>query len=112
MLSAGSAGGFVYWGVVESHGLIRATAHVYSRLWQLYVANVFLFVVYVAKVCFAVLKAHNPMYNEEMGIADFLREPQIAVIKALTLQFQPNYLDILPLYIAMLTVFPLILSLL
>jgi len=109
---SGYTAALVYGRVFESHGLLRATAHVYSRLWQLYVAHVFLFVVYVAEVSFAVLKTHNPMYNEEMGIADFLREPQIAVIKALTLQFQPNYLDILPLYIAMLTVFPLILSLL
>jgi hypothetical protein len=81
-------------------------------LWQLYVAHVFLFVVFVAEVSFAVLKTGNPMYNEEMGIADFLEEPQFAVIKALALQFQPNYLDILPLYIVMLAVLPLILLLL
>jgi hypothetical protein len=79
---------------------------------QLYVAHVLLFVVLVAEVSFAVLKTNNSMYNDEMGIADFLKEPQIVVIKVLTLQFQPSYLDILPLYIVMLAVFPLILSLL
>src|SRR5205823_3190287 len=48
-------------------------------------------------------------YNEEMRVADFLDEPHIAVIKALLLEFQPTFLDILPLYILMLVIFPVIL---
>src|SRR5206468_128150 len=35
--------------------------------------------------------------------------PHIAVIKALSLEFQPTFLDILPLYILMLVIFPAIL---
>jgi hypothetical protein len=49
------------------------------------------------------------MYNEEMRVADFLDEPHIAVIKALLLQFQPAFLDILPMYIVMLVIFPAVL---
>src|SRR5204863_5333497 len=45
----------------------------------------------------------------EMRVADFLDEPHIAVIKALLLEFQPTFLDILPLYIVMLLIFPAIL---
>src|SRR5438067_7112223 len=44
-----------------------------------------------------------------MRVADFLDEPHIAVIKALSLEFQPTFLDILPLYIVMLVIFPVIL---
>jgi hypothetical protein len=49
------------------------------------------------------------MYTEEMRVADFLQEPHIAVIKALLLQFQPVFLDILPMYIVMLAIFPAVL---
>jgi hypothetical protein len=109
---SGYTAALVYGRIFARQGLLRATAHVYRRVGQLYMAHVFLFVVLVAEVSFAVLKTNNPMYNEEMGIADFLQEPQIAVVKMLALQFQPNYLDILPLYIVVLAIFPFILSLL
>jgi hypothetical protein len=56
-----------------------------------------------------VLAVNNPMYNEEMGVADFLQQPHVAIIRALLLQFQPTFLDILPLYITLLLVFPLVL---
>jgi hypothetical protein len=49
------------------------------------------------------------MYNEEMRVADFLDEPHVAVVQALLLQFQPTFLDILPLYILMLVIFPVVL---
>ena len=49
------------------------------------------------------------MYNEEMGVGDFLQQPHVAIIHALLLQFQPTFLDILPLYIMLLAVFPLVL---
>src|SRR5258707_3530769 len=51
----------------------------------------------------------NPMYIEQMRVADFLDEPHVAIVKALLLQFQPTFLDILPLYIVMLGFFPAIL---
>ena len=49
------------------------------------------------------------MYTEELRVADFLAQPHIAVIQALLLQFQPPFLDILPLYIVLLGLFPLVL---
>jgi hypothetical protein len=49
------------------------------------------------------------MYNDEMRVADFLGEPHIAIVKALFLEFQPTFLDILPLYILLLVIFPVIL---
>jgi hypothetical protein len=44
-----------------------------------------------------------------MRVGDFLGEPHVAIVKALLLQFQPTFLDILPLYIVLLLVFPLVL---
>jgi hypothetical protein len=82
---------------------------IYHRVWQLYVAHVFLFMLFMATVAYLVDDLNNAIYAEEFGAADFLKEPGLAVIKALTLQFQPNFMDILPLYIVLLAVLPFVL---
>lgn len=106
---SGFTAALVYGRRMASKGAVYACAQVWRRAWQLYVAHIFLFVLFVAEVSYTAAKFNNPMYNEEMRVADFLQEPHIAVIKALTLQFQPAFLDILPMYILVLAVFPAVL---
>ena len=106
---SGFTAALVYGRRLASKGALYATAQVLRRAWQLYVAHIFLFVLFVAEVSYTATTFKNPMYNEEMRVADFLDEPHIAVIKALLLEFQPTFLDILPLYIVMLVIFPAIL---
>ena len=106
---SGFTAALVYGRRMTSKGAVYACAQVWRRAWQLYVAHIFLFVLFVAEVSYTAAKVNNPMYNEEMRVADFLQEPHIAVVKALTLQFQPAFLDILPMYILVLAVFPAVL---
>jgi hypothetical protein len=106
---SGFTAALVYGRRLASKGSLYATAQVLRRAWQLYVAHIFLFVLFIAEVSYTSAALKNPMYNEEMRVADFLDEPHIAVIKALLLEFQPTFLDILPLYILMLVIFPVIL---
>ncbi|HEV2335368.1 MAG TPA: OpgC domain-containing protein [Stellaceae bacterium] len=106
---SGFTAALVYGRRLVSKGALYATAQVLRRAWQLYVAHIFLFVLFIAEVSYTATVFKNPMYNEEMRVTDFLNEPHIAVVKALTLEFQPNFLDILPLYIVMLLIFPVIL---
>lgn len=108
---SGFTAALVYGTVLRQRGLLLATAQTYRRVWQLYVAHVFLFVIFTAEVSYTLNAADNPMYAEEMGVGDFLHEPHIAIIQALLLRFQPTFLDILPLYIVMLLGFPLVLAL-
>ena len=49
------------------------------------------------------------MYNDEMRVAEFLDEPHVAIVQALLLRFQPAFLDILPMYIVLLLIFPAVL---
>src|SRR5882724_2896316 len=109
---SGYTAALVYGRTLLQQGRLFATAQVYRRVWQLYVAHIFLFVIFTAEVSYTVLTFNNPMYNEELRVGDFLAEPHIAIIKALVLQFQPTFLDILPLYIVLLATFPLVLLLL
>jgi hypothetical protein len=106
---SGYTAGMVYKRVIERQGAFMAGVRIYHRVWQLYVAHVFLFMQFMATVAYRVDALHNAIYAEEFRAADFLKEPGVAVIKALTLQFQPDYMDILPLYIVLLAVLPFVL---
>jgi hypothetical protein len=106
---SGYTAAMVYGRILAAQGLLYATAQIWRRTWQLYVAHVFLFVIFIAEVSYTVMTFNNPMYNEETRVGEFLTEPHVAVVKALLLQFQPTFLDILPLYIVLLAVFPVIL---
>ena len=106
---SGYTAALVYGRTLVTQGPLYATARILSRAWQLYVAHIFLFVIFIAEVSYTVTTFNNPMYNDEMRVGDFLEEPHVAIIKALLLQFQPTFLDILPLYILLLVIFPVIL---
>src|SRR5580693_439337 len=106
---SGFTASLVYGRALAMRGTLIATVQVLRRAWQLYVAHIFLFVIFIAEVSYTVKAFNNPMYNEEMGVGDFLEHPHIAVVQALLLQFQPTYLDILPVYIVMLLIFPAVL---
>ncbi len=106
---SGFTAALVYGRALAQRGVLIASVQVLRRAWQLYVAHIFLFVIFVAEVSYTVKTFNNPMYNEEMGVGDFLEHPHIALVEALFLQFQPTFLDILPLYIVMLLIFPVVL---
>ena len=106
---SGFTAALVYGRRLAGKGAIYATAQVWRRAWKLYVAHIFLFVLFIAEVSYTAATFKNPMYNEEMRVADFLDEPHVAVVKALLLRFQPAFLDILPMYIVLLLIFPAVL---
>lgn len=109
ILIAGYAGGMVYGRHFIAGNTVVGLARIYHRVWQLYVAHIFLFAVFLATVAHTVASVNSALYVEELGAADFLREPDIALVKALTLQFQPAFTDILPLYIVLLAILPMVL---
>ncbi|MEX2222208.1 MAG: OpgC domain-containing protein [Candidatus Rokuibacteriota bacterium] len=109
ILISGYTAGMVYGRVMERQGFVVAAVRVGHRVWQLYVAHVFLFVIFMAMMAYTVGALNNSLYAEEFQAADFLNEPGVAVVKALTLQFQPSFMDILPLYIVLLAALPVVL---
>jgi hypothetical protein len=110
ILISGYTAGMVYGRAMERQGFLVAGVRIGYRVWQLYVAHVFLFVMFIAMMAYTVQSLNNSLYAEELLAADFLSEPAVAVIKALTLQFQPAFMDILPLYIVLLAGLPFVLA--
>src|SRR5205085_11287664 len=93
----GYANAYVYGPVVRRRGMIDATARILSRAWQIYLAQIFLFVVYIGEIAF--LAGSTPYYTEEANLKVFLQQPDQAMLEALLLKFKPVNLDILPLYV-------------
>ncbi len=109
ILISGYAAGMVYGRAFDRQGTLTASARIYHRVWQLYVAHVFLFMLFMATVAQAAANLNAGLYADEFRAADFLKEPDVAVIMALTLRFQPAFMDILPVYIVLLLALPAVL---
>ncbi|HEX2114127.1 MAG TPA: OpgC domain-containing protein [Alphaproteobacteria bacterium] len=99
---SGYTAAIVFGGMAARSGALYASLQVLRRCWTLYVAHIFLFVIFTAQVAYTAEKFENPMFIDEMKVAGFLLEPHVAILKALTLQFQPEFMGILPLYIVLL----------
>ena len=109
---SGYTAAFVYGRAMTTHGFIVAAARVLKRAWQIYVAHVFLFTIYLAEIAYVSNSFSNPLYSEEMGVMRFLSHPDVTIIQALLLKFKPVNMDVLPLYIVLLIWFAPILWLL
>jgi hypothetical protein len=98
---SGFTAAFVYGRAMREHGLIVAGARVLKRAWQIYIAHIFLFAVYLAEIGYVTHAFENPLYTEEMGVLSFLQNPDVTVLQAMLLKFKPANMDVLPLYITL-----------
>jgi hypothetical protein len=106
---SGYTAAFVYGRAMLESGVVIATARILRRVWQIYVAHVFLFTIFLAEISYVATSFENPLYTEEMGIMDFLKQPDVTIVQALLLRFRPVNMDVLPLYIVLMLALPLIL---
>jgi hypothetical protein len=106
---SGYTAAFVYGRVMIERGPTVASMRILKRVWQIYVAFVFLFVIYLAQISWVAARFENPLYIEEMNLMHFLQRPEIVIVEALLLRFLPANVDVLPLYIVLMAFFPLIL---
>ena len=109
---SGYTAAFVYGRAMVERGFIVAGRPHPEATWQIYVAHVFLFAIYIAEIAYVASSFENPLYVEEMNALDFLKTPDVTIIQALLLKFKPANMDVLPLYIVLLMMFPLVLWLL
>ena len=108
---AGYAGGIAYGLPMLREGWFFAATRVLGRVGTLYVAHIFLFVVFTAQVGFSAAALDRAAYLDELQMDAFGNAPYEALVQALLLAFQPAFLNILPLYIVLLAMFALALPL-
>jgi len=109
---AGYAAGLAYGLVLDRQGWFFAASRVLGRVFTLYVAHIFLLVVFTAQVGYSAAALDSAVYLDELNLDPFAQEPYRALLEALMLRYQPSFLDILPLYIALLVLFALFMPLL
>jgi hypothetical protein len=106
---SGYTAAMVYGRTMFEFGLVVATLRILRRVWQIYLAHVFLFTILMAEIYFLTSRVQNSSYLEEMGVVEFFKQPGEALVQALLLRFRPLNMDVLPLYIVLMSFLPLIL---
>ena len=112
VLLAGYGAALSYGATMQRQGYLHAAADVLRRAWTLYIAHIFLFVVFTAQVAWSAEALDRGNYLEETQLDILGDDPFRSLLEALLLRFQPSLLNILPLYVVLLIAFALALPLL
>ena len=112
VLLAGYGAGLAYGRSMDRNGWVYAASDTAKRAWTLYIAHIFLFVVFAAQVSYSATMLDRADYLDEIHLDVLGEEPYRAMLEALMLHFQPAYLDILPMYVALLLLFAVVMPLL
>ena len=109
---SGYTASFVYAKMMIERGFVVGATRLWKRVWQLYVAHVILFVVYVAAIGWVAYRYADAEIINEFNLAGFIENPIQTLTQGLLLRFKPVNLDVLPLYIVLMGLFPPVLWLL
>ncbi len=106
---SGFASALAFGATFVRRGWWLGTARILQRLWQVYWAHVGLV---VALVALATL-IDTLVGSAELGrqFAPLMTDPERALLGLVTLTWQPDYLDILPMYLVILALIPLAIAL-
>jgi len=105
VLLAGYGAGLSYGMGLGRNGMVSTVADVLRRAWTLYVAHIFLFVLFTAQVTYSATALNRLNYLEETRLDVLGDDPYRSILEAVLLRFQPSLLNILPLYVVLLVFF-------
>ena len=97
----------VYLPILRKHGIGIATVRVWRRAWTLYCTQILLFMALLGEVSLIVTMTGRNSYFDMFRVSHFFQETTSAIIPALSLHYQPAYLDILPVYVLLFAALPL-----
>ncbi len=87
-------------------GFIVGATRLTKRVWQLYVAHIILFVIYIASISYLALRFGDSEMINEFNVAGLVDNATETLRQGLFLRFKPLNLDVLPLYIVLMGLFP------
>ncbi len=109
---SGMASALAFATVFTRRGWWMGAARVLFRVWQVYWAHIAVFFVIAALV--VVATAGLPIdknYVTGLNLQHFFNDPTTNLIGLLTLTYVPNYFDILPMYLVILALMPIVMLL-
>jgi hypothetical protein len=101
---SGYANAYFYGQVVRQGEFFRAAIPIWRRAFQLYAAQILLFVFYVGLI--VIIAGDRQHYLDQTNIARFLDDPGFMMLQVILLKYKPLDLDPLPLYFVFMAVFP------
>jgi hypothetical protein len=103
---SGYTASFVYARMMLERGFIVGATRLTKRVWQLYVAHIILFVIYIVSIGYVAQRFGDPDIINEFNVAGLVDNPIETLRQGLLLKFKPLNLDVLPLYIVLMGFFP------
>lgn len=92
------------------HGFAIGSLRIAHRCWQVYWSHVGLFLI-VAALAVLGSEAAGRDYVEALYLHPFFEAPREGLVRLLSLRYVPNYFDILPMYLVVLAMVPLVMAL-
>jgi hypothetical protein len=103
---SGYTASFVYARMMIERGFIVGATRLTKRVWQLYVAHIILFVIYIVSISYLALRFGDSEIINEFNVAGLVDHATDTIGQGLLLKFKPVNLDVLPLYIVLMGLFP------
>lgn len=107
VFQSGMASAIAFGSTYDRQGATALIARVGHRIWQIFWAHIAVFVVVVVIMVLAGTRYDGVTYVESLNLVPFMKDPGGLLVGLLTLTYVPNYFDILPMYIVILALMPL-----
>ncbi|TPM26916.1 OpgC domain-containing protein [Mesorhizobium sp. B2-3-5] len=107
VFQSGMASAIAFGSTFDRAGPIALLACVVQRIWQIYWAHIAVFVVIASLMVVAGNTPYGNSYVDSLNLVPFMRDPGNLLVGLLTLRYVPNYFDILPMYMVMLALMPI-----
>ena len=105
---SGFAAAIAFGGTFIRAGFWLGTARVLYRVFTLYIAHIMMFLAIAVAVYVANLYAVEEDYVSGLALNPFFENPGQQLVGLFTLTYVPNYFDIMPMYIGVLLLMPLV----
>jgi hypothetical protein len=96
----------VFGKMMAQRGFVIGATRLFKRVWQLYVAHALLFLFYLTAVHYLAHRFNISHLMDEFNVARLMEFPVETLAAGLILEFKPLNLDVLPLYIVLMGLFP------
>ncbi|MEM6824759.1 MAG: OpgC domain-containing protein [Pseudomonadota bacterium] len=108
---SGMASAIAFGATFARAGWALGTARVLFRIWQVYWAHIGLF--FLIAMMLATIDTHGSFdksYINGLNLRRFFEDPATQIVGLFTLTYVPNYFDILPMYLVILAMLPLVMA--
>lgn len=109
---SGYTAALVYARMMVERGFMIGATRLWKRVWQLYVAQLLLFLFYMGAIHYFAHGLEIPHLMDQFNVAGLMDDPVDTLVQGILLRFKPLNLDVLPLYIVLMAAFPFALWLL